>query len=233
MKTVGIYVPSYNRPNNIITFKHLPFVTYVVRKSEEQLYRNSGVTNILAVEDEKINSWTKVMTYIARETPEDLTVSLDDDIDKWIMRGIKNNPVEDHEVVQMELLRICQMISDLKIGYGSLTFTPTPWSYTGEFRFCGNAGSVYFFNKKHLKAKYDQKGGAFCDTDFQLQELLANRVVLIPQYLVAIAKLNKGRDTQGRDSSLVLASGEYMKAKWGSAYSYNPKTRKGKVVVKR
>lgn len=233
MKTLGIYVPSYNRPDAIITAKAVPSATYVVRKSQEEAYRQGGVQNILAVDDDQINSWAKVMTYIYTQTPEDVVVTLDDDITHFVYRTKENHRIENPQIVEDELVRISQLVSDLKIGYGSLTFTPSPWSYTGEFRFSGNAGSVFFFNKEHVKGKYDPKAGAYADTDFQLQELLSNRITLIPQYLVAVAKLNKGRDTQARDSSVAIASAEYMKAKWGRYYSYNEKTRKTKVNVER
>ena len=42
-KTFGIYVPSYKRYDCIKTDKVLNDCTYVVRESEEQLYRDAGI----------------------------------------------------------------------------------------------------------------------------------------------------------------------------------------------
>ena len=51
-KTFGIYVPSYKRYDCIKTDKVLNDCTYVVRESEEQLYRDAGVRKILAAPDQ-------------------------------------------------------------------------------------------------------------------------------------------------------------------------------------
>ena len=59
-KTIGIYVPSYKRSGTIITDHLLNSCTYVVRKSEEELYKAAGVRRVLAVEDELICSMSKV-----------------------------------------------------------------------------------------------------------------------------------------------------------------------------
>ena len=56
-KTFGIYVPSYKRYDCIKTDKVLNDCTYVVRESEEQLYRDAGVRKILAAPDQEIDSF--------------------------------------------------------------------------------------------------------------------------------------------------------------------------------
>ena len=53
--TLGIYVPSYRRSSKILTYHLLEYCTYMVRKSEEQAYREAGVENIWAVDDELID----------------------------------------------------------------------------------------------------------------------------------------------------------------------------------
>ena len=82
-KTFGIYVPSYKRYDCIKTDKVLNDCTYVVRESEEQLYRDAGVRKILAAPDQEIDSLPKIRQWIIDHTPEDIIVQIDDDIERF------------------------------------------------------------------------------------------------------------------------------------------------------
>ena len=62
--TLGIYVQSYKRYDKILTQDLFEECTYVVRKSEEESYRQAGVKNIWAVDDEKIDNAIKTYWYI-------------------------------------------------------------------------------------------------------------------------------------------------------------------------
>ena len=78
---IGMYCPSYARAETTTTFKILPELTYVVRKSEEQAYRNAGVEKIWAVEDSEIDNLCKVSNYIIDNAPENIIFTVDDDTD--------------------------------------------------------------------------------------------------------------------------------------------------------
>ena len=79
----NVYVPSYRRSDAIKTGKCLEYCTYVVRKSEEEAYRKAGIENLIAVEDEKINSCAKVYSWIYFNAKEDVFCILDDDIEEF------------------------------------------------------------------------------------------------------------------------------------------------------
>ena len=69
-KTVGVYCPSYRRSDCIMTQNILNDVTYVVRASEEEAYRNAGVRKLISAPDEEINTMSKVRQWILDNSPE-------------------------------------------------------------------------------------------------------------------------------------------------------------------
>ena len=81
----NIYIPSYKRYNDTTVYKNLEYCTYVIRKSEEPYYKKLGV-NLLAVEDDKINSFTKVQNYLIENAPEDVICVIDDDVESFVYR---------------------------------------------------------------------------------------------------------------------------------------------------
>ena len=229
-----IYIPSYNRANELLTIKHIPNATHVVRKSQEEDYRNAGVKNILAVEDELIDSWVKVMNYIISDaTPEECVIVCDDDIQKFFYFGRFMYQQEDPELIEDELCRIMQMIVDLDLGFGALRFNQRTMDFTEEFLFTGTLGSVYFFNKSKVKGKFDPNVPTVADADFELQELLHNRICLLPRYFGTLAGFNKGKNTQMRTNAKVMSSLDNMQKKWGKYYSIDWQKMKTKINVDR
>lgn len=234
-KTLGIYVPSYRRANNIITEHLLNSCTYVVRKSEEKEYKAAGVKNVLSVEDEEINCMSKVRQWIIDNTPEDIVIQIDDDISSIMYRLEETSDIEDKDVIDMEFLRIAQILEDLHLGFASITVTGKPWSYTQEFQFAGLCGGIYWFNKEWYKAKMDIKADVKEDTDKVLQELLYNRIIVIPKYLAMNAGIdtNDGGDNINKNTRKISECNEYMKMKWGRYYSFDEKKNTPKIAVKR
>ena len=78
--TLGIYVQSYHRYNKILTQDLLEDCTYVVRKSEEQLYLNAGVKKVWAAPDEEVNNAIKTYWWIVDNAPEDIDRSTPEDL---------------------------------------------------------------------------------------------------------------------------------------------------------
>ncbi len=236
-KTIGLYVPSYKRADKIMTQNILNDCTYVVRKSQEEEYRKSGVKKILAAPDEEIDSLPKVRQWIIDNTPEDIVIQLDDDIERFSYAN-KNNIVviDDKDTVDMELERVAQLLSDLDIGFAALPMQENVLKYTREFSFKSTIGLVCWFNKEGLKkSRYDPGIKFKADIDFELQELLHNRIMLIPEYLRAKATYdrNKGGNSETKNSRTVNEAVEYMNRKWGKYYSHNFKNNTSKVNVKR
>ncbi len=234
-KTLGVYVPSYKRSNKIITEHLLNSCTYVVRKSEEELYKAAGVKKVWAVEDSLINNMTKTRQYIIDNAPEDIVMQIDDDISSIMYRLEDTEIITDKDVIDMEFIRIAQLLEDLHLGFASITVTAKPWSYTQEFQFAGLCGGIYWFNREWYKAEMDEKADVKEDTDKVLQELLHNRIILIPKYLAMNAGIdtNEGGDNINKNMRKIVECNEYMKIKWGRYYEFDEKKNTPKIAVKR
>lgn len=102
-----------------------------------------------------------------------------------------------------------------------------------EFCFKGMPGHVRWINKKALKARYDLKDPAISDVDMMLQELLMNRVVLLPKYFhsYGIQASNEGGTTI--DSRKNYEYRCAMKNKWGKYYEFDFRKNTAKINVKR
>lgn len=235
-KTFGIYIPSCHRSDRIVTHKVLNHCTYVVRASEEQLYKDSGILNVLAVPDQDIDSLPKTRQWIIDNTPEDIVVQIDDDIERFSFVN-KNNyeAISDKDIVDIELLRIAQIMSDLKLGFASIQMQENVLKYSCEFKFFSTIGLVCWYNKSDLKGHYDPLVTTKADMDFELQELFHNRIILIPSYLRVKAKYdkNKGGNNTAKTSVKVQQNVDYLKRKWGKHFDHNFKNNTSRVFVKR
>lgn len=229
----NIYVPSYNRWNDTTVFRDVEYCTYVVRKTEEEHYRKIGIKNVLAVPDEEINSFVKVHTWLIENAPEDIICVLDDDISRWYYRLNRKQEVRNPITITRELERFGQILMDLDLGLLGSPITAVPY-YRDPWKMGGTIGPIRFYNRKKLKATYEEMP-FFTDTDFVLQELLKNRVVLKPEYFVTDAKLetNKGGMNTSRHKKNQNEAFRLMKEKWGKYVQYDPKSNKTKIMVKR
>ena len=233
--TVGIYVPSYKRYDCVHDKKLLSAgFTYVVRQSEENLYRAEGVKNLIAVEDEKINSLGKVRQWIIDNAKEDVIIQIDDDVEK-LGYVLKPNVryLEESEVID-ELLRVSQILLDLKLGFASLSMTPDLRRHNSEFIWKAITGGVCWFNKKAIKGKYEPELMKV-DADFMLQELLHNRICIVPDYIGLYAQhdTNKGGNNGNKTYTRLVTANNYLKTKWGKHYDFDYKSNKTKLNVKR
>ena len=233
MASFNIYVISYKRSNEILTNNLLEYCTYIVRKSEEQLYKDAGVKT-LAVEDNEINSVCKVMNWAIENTPEDVIAIIDDDIKSFSYRLETNTLIQDKETITREIERIAQLIYDLGIGYASPPIDSSPMYYDSEFKFTGVTGPVKIINKAKCKARFNEIP-FLLDMDFLLQELLVNRVVLIPRYIIQDVGLNtnKGGTNDNKSVKLYMNAGDTLKNKWGKYYKPGKDAEPGKIMVKR
>ncbi len=235
-KTLGVYVPSYKRSNDIKTYHVLNHCTYVVRESEEQAYRDAGVERLLVAPDEEINSLPKVRQWIIDNTPEDIVVQIDDDITGFSYVN-KNNLVriEDMDLVDAEFERVAQILSDLRLGFASIRMQENVIKYNEEFRFQSTIGLICWFNKSGSRSRYDENIRFKADIDFQLQELLYNRIIIVPEYFRAraIYDKNEGGNSVDKNTKTLNATVDYMKSKWGRYYEHNFKTNQSKAKVRR
>ena len=203
---IGFYIVSYNRWDDIITNRSVPNATVVVRKSQEELYKGAGIEKVWAIQDDLIDSWVNVMNYVLNNAPEECIVIMDDDIKAFSYLRQQENKITDVEVIEDELIRISVMIHDLELGHGLLNFIADVRKYHEEFTFYGTGGGCYFFNKAVCKSQFFNEAYAVADAEFQLQELMENRLVIYPKYFSGNALFNKGGNTQGRTREKVLNS---------------------------
>ena len=231
---LGIYVPSYGRAKTTTTYKLIDDCTYVVRKSEEQAYREAGVPKIWAVDDDKIDNLVKVSNYINEHSPEEIIFTIDDDVDNFMYRMDKNIKLEDKEAIICEIERIAQIMLDLGIGFGAEDAAIAPWNYVAEFTFKGTTGAMRWYNKNVYKSRFDEKVYHNCDIDVMLHELLVNRIILRPMYFC----VNAGTDTNAGGNSSKTRQAQIdcvteMKRRWGRHFDYNFKNNKPSIKVER
>lgn len=230
----GVYVPSYKRyDDKVRMYDHLEYCTYVVRKSEEELYRQNGITDLWVVEDSEIDNIHKVHDYIIKNSPEDIICMVDDD-GRFMYRNIESKDMTPEEG-SAELERIAQLIADLDIGYACTDAVPAPFYYTQEFMFKGMCGGCKWVNKKIFKANIDPEAMYNFDLDLELQELLVNRVILRPIYFVDVGgqDTNKGGSNTDKNRTKMKNGVFHMKSKWGKYFDYNFDNNKAKIQVRR
>lgn len=234
MTSFNIYIASYNRWETATVHKWLEYCTYVVRESQADEYRKLGA-DVLGVPDEEINSFVKVQNWLIDNAPEDMICVLDDDIENFIYRLDQNEKITSPEIVTAELERIAQLAVDLDIALMGSCITAVPYGYTREFNFSGMIGPIRMYNRALIKARYIPMP-FFTDTDFALQELLLNRIILRPNYFVTDAKIetNAGGMNARRTKQIQVETFDtVMKPKWGRYVSFNPKKNVTSINVKR
>ncbi len=232
MMDIGLYVISYGRSDAIKTYYSVPSATYVVRKSEEAAYNDTDVEHVWGVKDDLIDSWSKVMNYILDNAKEKAICIMDDDLDGFFYVCKTAWRIDDRNLIRDELWRIAQMVHDLEIGHGLLAFSPDPKKYHKEFAFNGTGGGTYFFNLDKCKSRFNPEAYAVADAEFQLQELLANRIVLYPSYIVGTTEFNTGTNSQQRTLQKVTDSIIWTKLKWGKYFGVTD-AGKTKINIKR
>ena len=230
----GIYVPSYKRYNDKVRiYDHLEFCTYMVRESEAELYRNSGIERLWVVKDSEIDNMHKAFQYIIDNSPEKVICIVDDD-GKFVYRNIETADMSPEEA-SAELERVAQIMVDLHIGYACTDSNPAPFYYTQEFMFKGMSGGCKWFNKEVFKARIDPECYYNFDLDMELQELLSNRVILRPIYFVDVGgqDTNSGVSNVDKNQSKRYSGIAHTKSKWGKYFDYDFVHNKAKINVKR
>ena len=235
MATFNVYVISYHRSDAIQTEHFLEYCTYVVRKSEEQKYKDAGVRSVWGIEDGLIDSVAKVMNYLVQNAPEDVIAIIDDDVNAVCYRLESIEKIEDGEVVCRELERMGQLMYDLGIGYLACPSDSNVKYYDRPFKFVGVNGGMKMFNRKVVKAQFDTSLKFLTDIDFQMQELLKNRIIMIPNYFCWQCGIdtNKGGNNANKSLHDFNVENEFMGQKWGKYYQPADGSSAGKIRVKR
>lgn len=229
----NIYVPSYKRSGKIKTGNIFPYCTYVVRDSERDAYENAGV-NVISAADDEINSIPKVENWIIENTPEDVVCMIDDDVNKFSYRLERTEKIATPEEVYDEIIRVAQIVVDLGIGYASTPSDMNPKFYSQEYKFAGITGPLRIVNKEKCRSRFNEIP-FLNDIDFELQELLKNRIILIPNYFCVDAEVdvNAGGSNDSKSLREFYSANETMRNKWGRYYEVAKDGKQGKVSVRR
>lgn len=222
--TFRVYIISAGRASRgPITAKNFLVYTHIVRKSQESQYIEHGFSNVVGVEDEKINSYDKVFNYIVENAKEDVVAIVDDDIDYFQYRRDETYTIDSAETVQAEFERLAQIVFDLDIGLAFNSPNGSPFKYTREFAFSGMPSACKIVNRRVIKAKMNNNIIRNIDVDYVLQELLVNRICLNPKYIVLkehpVDKLTRVTGTICSYDD-INNSLETMKLRWGVYFGY-------------
>lgn len=235
MMTFNIYVPSYRRYNKILTYHKLQYCTYVVRKSEEALYRSAGIESILSVEDSLINSFEKVVNWLLDHAPEDVIAVIDDDIEEFYHRIEALEKLTPEETT-LEIERTAQLIADLDLGYACCPIDTNVKYYDRPFKFVGVNGGVKIFNRRILTDnRFNLKFKFLSDIDFELHELMKRRIILITNYFCNNAKVdtNEGGNNSNKSLREIESENQELSLKWGKYYKKANGRSTGRVSVTR
>lgn len=189
----------------------------------------------MAAPDNEVNNAIKTYWWIVDHAPEDIIFIADDDIEDMMYRLDDTTRLnKDKDTIMAEIERIAQLMVDLNVGYACIDATGIPYGYDGEFAFKGTSGSLKWVYKKVLKARPDEKCKYNYDLDLVLQELLYNRIILKPRYIICkdYQDVNAGGDSSKLRQDQI-DSIENMKRKWGKYFKYNYKNNKPQINVPR
>lgn len=236
--TFNIYVMSRKRSHAILTQNIFEYCTYVVREEEAEAYRAAGVNKLCVIPDGEVEDFMTTLYWIVHNTPEDVVCVADDDIICMNYRSDKRYPITDQdgkpdkETATAECERIGQLLYDLNLGLAFDNPNPAPYIYDKEFGFKGMPGHIRWINKAALKASLNVSDPATSDIDMAMQELMLNRIVLLPKYYCtrAFMDTNEGATLDRKEH---IAMTYAMKNKWGVYYDYDYRKNVAKINVQR
>lgn len=192
----GIYCMSMSRWDAIMTKNLFEYCTYVVREEQAEKYRAAGVEDLLIIPAGAVHDFMTTFYWIIENTPEDVICIVDDDVKVMCYRNDKRYPIVDSdgnpdvETATMECERIGQLLSDLGLGLAFDNPNYASYIYDREFGFKGMPGHIRWVNKAGFKAKLNEEDPATSDIDMAMQELLLNRIILLPKYYCTTALMD-------------------------------------------
>ena len=214
------------------------YCTYVVREEQADKYHKAGIDDMLIIPKGAVAGFMSTLYWVIENTPEDVICVADDDIKKMCYRSDKRYPIvnkdgtPDVETATMEIERIGQILYDLDLGLAFENANPASYVYDREFGFKGMPGHIRWINKKCLKAKFDLDDPAGSDIDMVMQELLYNRIILLPKYFCTEAFMDTiAGTTVSRQKHIDVTIA--MHNKWGVYYDYDYRKNVARINVKR
>lgn len=229
-KMNNIYIPSYNRADNVRTYEYLGCGKIIVPKSQESEYKKRYGNAVQSIEDNRDGSVAKkrnaILDLIKEEQEDGYGWIIDDDLVK-VKRKKEGNDLEGDETLEL-LEKIYIMAKDSGIKYAGLDYSLDnmklkdyqPFSFTkvifGGTLVCENDG-----------LRYDERFKINEDVEFWVQKLNSNRRLLKDnQYAMVFYGQDGGKDSvigYTNDDRRVYAT--MLNNKWGEKIMNWNKTR--------
>lgn len=236
--TIGIFAPSYRRPEKSVTQKNYPFVQLVVMESEAEEYRASG-NEIVVCPDKAQGNLCRVRNWILDTYLEqyDCVVILDDDISyigRWSERIKKKFEPE-------ELLEFCEahaiLCEDAGLKFWGINCVSDKGAYMEytPFGFLQYIGGPFQAHMAGSQIRYDESLPLKEDYDMSLQHMQQTGGCLRINYAFYEAKQSEQTGGCSTYRNLDREKQQFilLQKKWGEnvitldkksrkSYDYNP-----------
>lgn len=240
---ISVNVPSYHRPNKIVTLDYLPYVRVWVDGSEYEEYKKANPkADIVKCADGIQGNLCRVLNYILDEEFKrgmDVVLILDDDI-HWIERFEVNELTgfgyEPYKLNSDEVLTMVEKYSilakDLGAKFWGINISPDKFNYKHNQPFSTKSyiGGPFRCHLKGSRCRYDERLFFKDDYDMTLQQLNMERVVLRVNayHYICEQSTNKGGLAAYRNREREYEQCEMLIKKWGGHIFAYDNTNKGK-----
>lgn len=230
---ISVNVPSYKRPDKIITLNYLPYAQVWVDGSEYEAYKKANPkAKIRKCADGIQGNLCRVLNHILDEEFKrgmDVVLILDDDI-HWIERfevdeltgfGYEPYKLNADEVLQM-VEKYSIMAKELGAKFWGINISPDKFNYKHNCPFSTKSyiGGPFRCHLKGSRCRYDERLFFKDDYDMTLQQLNMERVVLRVNayHYICEQSTNKGGLAAYRNRDREYEQCEMLRKKWGGAY---------------
>ena len=229
MDKILFFAPSYKRPDDVITHKYLPFVTYVVAEFEADKYLANNY-KVWVVPDKAQGNLCRIRNHILDNAKSKKVIIVDDDmsfIGRWNQQKAKKLNADEVFEFSENAFNLC---NDLNIKYWGMNLLPdkgayreyTPFSFTNYI-----GGPFQAFND--LDLRYDENLPLKEDYDLSLQVLNKYRKTLrFNAYHYGVKQhINKGGCADYRTKKREEEQFFLLQKKWGNKIVTRDKSSKG------
>ena len=164
-----------------------------------------------------------------------MLLQCDDDLTMIAYKNKENYVEMSKDEIVQEIVRMFDIVSDLHLGFWTVTPNADVRKYRAPIIFKGIAGGFVGFNKKYLKSRYDERLFTRTDLDVLFQETQKNRIALIADYIMIkqLRDKNAGGNNKDKTGNKIALSDAIMKQKWGKYYAYDSEKNIPKILYKR
>lgn len=230
---ISVNVPSYKRPNKIITLDYLPYVRVWVDGSEYDDYKAANPNaDIVKCEDGVQGNLCRVLNYILDEEFKrgmDVVLILDDDIhyiERWEVNELTGFGYEPYKLNADEVLTMVEKYSilakDLGAKFWGININQDKYCYKHNQPFSTKSyiGGPFRCHLKGSRCRYDERLFFKDDYDMTLQQLNMERVVLRVNayHYICEQSTNKGGLAAYRNRDREYEQCDLLIKKWGGAY---------------